>query len=130
MKKRKSYRREKRHQQEQQQQQLSVGVSASASSGAQAGAPFDDNANIIFGDADIGAVDQASIPTLTPTAVATTALGSASTSPVATNPNQNNSGFSAATFFGGNSTIFGLPTVPVLLGVVILTVGGYLILKK
>lgn len=103
---------------------------ANASEAASENGPFNDDANIIFGDADIGAVTQpTSEDTGDQTPTATVAGGSA-TVPVAVNPSQNNAAFPAASFLGGGGTIFGLPTTTVLLALAGITVAGYVILKK
>lgn len=102
---------------------------ANASAAESENGPFNDDANIIFGDADIGAVTQpTSEDTGDQTPTATVAGGSASV-PVAVNPSQNNAAFPAASFLGGGGTIFGLPTTTVLI-VAAAGVVGYLLLRK
>jgi hypothetical protein len=100
---------------------------ANASEAASENGPFNDDANIIFGDADIGAVTQpTSEDTGDQTPTATVAGGSA-TVPVAVNPAQNNAAFP---MLSGSATIFGLPATTVLLALAGITVAGYVILKK
>jgi hypothetical protein len=100
---------------------------ANASEAASENGPFNDDANIIFGDADIGAVTQpTSEDTGAQTPTATVAGGSA-TVPVAVNPAQNNA---ALPMLAASGTIFGMPVTTILIGGGILAVIGYLILKK
>jgi hypothetical protein len=104
-------------------------ATSNASEAASENGPFYDSADIIFGDSDMGAVDQpSSFDTGDQTPTATVAGGNA-TVPVAVNPNQNNAGFSPASFLGGGGTIFGLPTTTVLI-VAAAGVAAYLLLRK
>jgi len=79
---------------------------ANASEAASENGPFNDSADIIFGEADIGAVTQpSSFDTGDQTPTATVAGGSASV-PVAVNPSQNNAALPGASFLGGRGNDF------------------------
>jgi hypothetical protein len=100
---------------------MDIGVSASAASGAQAGAPFYDDAAIIFGNSSAGPVSQSSSPTVSPSAVATTAVGSG------TSPNP----ASPYTVIPAATTATPVTTYLIYGGIAVALIAGlWLILKK